>query len=69
MMTIIKNVKRDCVKDALALSGRVEVIDRLPLIDGVDLAGLVKISGHPDFEPSERVVVDSRGLRRTHHGG
>jgi acrylyl-CoA reductase (NADPH) len=56
-------------KDALALSGRAEVIRQFPLIAGIDLAGTVEASAHPGIAVGDRVVVNSWGLSQTHHGG
>ena len=56
-------------KDALAVSGRAEIIRQFPLIPGIDLAGTVEASSSPDFVVGDRVVVNGWGLSQTHHGG
>ncbi|MCK1290911.1 MDR family oxidoreductase [Bradyrhizobium sp. 30] len=56
-------------KDALALSGRTEVIRQFPLIPGIDLAGTVEASSYPGIAVGDRVVANSWGLSQTHHGG
>lgn len=56
-------------KDALALSGKAGVIQKFPLIPGIDLAGTVRQSSSPDFAAGERVLVNGWGLSQTHHGG
>ncbi len=56
-------------KDALALSGRSEVIRKFPLIPGIDLAGTVQASSYPGIAVGDRVVANSWGLSQTHHGG
>lgn len=56
-------------KDALALSGRSEVIKKFPLIPGIDFAGTVEASSHPGISVGDRVVANSWGLSQTHHGG
>lgn len=56
-------------KDALAVSGRAEIIRQFPLIPGIDLAGTVEASTSPDFAVGDRVVVNGWGLSQTHHGG
>lgn len=56
-------------KDALALSNERPVIQRYPLIPGIDLAGVVLASGHADFKPGDRVVLNGWHLSQTHHGG
>lgn len=56
-------------KDALALSGRSDIIRRFPLVGGIDFAGVVEASSFPGLEPGDRVVANSWGLSQTHHGG
>ena len=56
-------------KDALALSGQIPIIETFPLIPGIDLAGTVESSSHPDFTQGERVVLNGWELSQTHHGG
>jgi acrylyl-CoA reductase (NADPH) len=55
-------------KDGLALSGA-NIIKTLPLVPGIDLAGVVESSSDPRFAAGDRVVVNSWGLSQTHHGG
>jgi acrylyl-CoA reductase (NADPH) len=56
-------------KDAIALSGHMEVIKQFPLIPGIDLAGTVEASSYPGIEVGDRIVANSWGLSQTHHGG
>jgi acrylyl-CoA reductase (NADPH) len=56
-------------KDALAISGRTEIIRQFPLIPGIDLAGTVEASSYPGIAVGDRVVANSWGLSQTHHGG
>src|SRR5438034_10917287 len=56
-------------KDALAISGRAEVIRQFPLIPGIDFAGTVEASSYPGIAVGDRVVANSWGLSQTHHGG
>lgn len=56
-------------KDALAISGRAEIIQAFPLIPGIDLAGTVEASSHDGFSVGDRVVLNGWGLSQTHHGG
>ncbi len=56
-------------KDALALSGRLDVIKQFPLIPGIDFAGTVEASSYPGISVGDRVVANSWGLSQTHHGG
>src|SRR5207249_4996550 len=56
-------------KDALAVTGRSEVIRQFPLIAGIDLAGTVQASTHAGIAVGDRVVANGWGLSQTHHGG
>ena len=56
-------------KDALAITGRAEVIRQFPLVPGIDLAGTVEVSSYPGIAVGDRVVANSWGLSQTHHGG
>lgn len=56
-------------KDALAISGRSNVIRQFPLIAGIDFAGTVEQSSYPGISAGDRVVANGWGLSQTHHGG
>lgn len=56
-------------KDALAVTGRAEVIRQFPLIPGIDFAGTVEASSYPGIGVGDRVVANGWGLSQTHHGG
>ncbi|TCQ08942.1 acrylyl-CoA reductase (NADPH) [Rhizobium sp. PP-F2F-G36] len=56
-------------KDGMAVTGRLPVIQTFPLIPGIDLAGTVEASSHPDFKVGDRVVANGWGLSQSHHGG
>jgi acrylyl-CoA reductase (NADPH) len=55
-------------KDGLALTGKAPVVRRFPMIPGVDLAGVVEASTHPDYKPGDAVVLNGHGLGETHFG-
>src|SRR4029079_10696326 len=55
-------------KDALALTGRLPGM-RLPLVPGVDFAGTVTASSHPEFAKGEAVILNGWGCGERHHGG
>lgn len=55
-------------KDGLALTGKAPVVRRFPMIGGVDFAGTVEASTHPDWRPGDRVVLNGWGLGETHLG-
>jgi acrylyl-CoA reductase (NADPH) len=56
-------------KDGLALTGRSPVVRKFPMIPGIDFAGTVEESSHPDFKPGDKVVQNGFGLSETHYGG
>jgi acrylyl-CoA reductase (NADPH) len=56
-------------KDGLAITGRGVVVRRFPMIPGIDLAGVVEASSHPDFAAGDKVVANGWGLGETHFGG
>jgi acrylyl-CoA reductase (NADPH) len=56
-------------KDALAITGKSPVVRRFPMIPGIDLAGTVESSAHPDFKPGDIVLLNGTGLGETHLGG
>ena len=51
-------------KDGLALTGKAPVVRRFPMIPGIDFAGIVETSSHPDFKPGDAVVLNGWGTRR-----
>jgi acrylyl-CoA reductase (NADPH) len=56
-------------KDGLVLSGKSPIVSRFPMIAGVDLAGAVESSSHPDFRAGDEVLLNGYGLSQTHFGG
>lgn len=56
-------------KDALAVTGRGAVVRSWPLVPGIDLAGTVAASRHPDWHAGDAVVVTGWGLGENHWGG
>jgi acrylyl-CoA reductase (NADPH) len=55
-------------KDALAVTGRAPVVRRFPMIAGIDFAGTVETSTHPDWKPGDAVILNGWGLGETHLG-
>src|ERR687894_1014614 len=55
-------------KDGLALTGKAPVVRRFPMIPGIDFAGVVETSSHPEFKPGDRVVLNGWGTGETHLG-
>jgi acrylyl-CoA reductase (NADPH) len=56
-------------KDGLVMAGRPGVVQRYPMIAGIDLAGIVQSSLHPHFQPGDEVLLNGYGLSQTHYGG
>jgi acrylyl-CoA reductase (NADPH) len=55
-------------KDGLALTGKVPVVRRFPMIAGIDFAGTVTASSHPHFHVGDKVISNGWGLGETHLG-
>lgn len=56
-------------KDGLVVSGAIPLIQSFPMVPGIDLAGVVEMSDHPDWRPGDRVVANGWGLGERHWGG
>src|SRR5262249_1811708 len=56
-------------KDALALTGKAPIIRRWPMIPGIDLAGAVVASSHPDFKAGDEVILNGWEAGVSHYGG
>lgn len=56
-------------KDALAITGEGPVVRKFPMVPGVDLAGTVESSSHPDFKPGDAVLLNGWGVGEGHWGG
>jgi acrylyl-CoA reductase (NADPH) len=55
-------------KDGLAITGKAPVVRRFPMIPGIDFAGTVEASSHPDWKPGDKVILNGWGLGETHLG-
>jgi acrylyl-CoA reductase (NADPH) len=56
-------------KDGLAITGKSPVVRKFPLTPGIDFAGTVEASSHPDFKAGDRVVLNGWGVGEGHSGG
>jgi acrylyl-CoA reductase (NADPH) len=56
-------------KDGLAITGKAPVVRRYPMIPGIDLAGEVEASSHPDWKAGDKAILNGFGLGETHLGG
>jgi acrylyl-CoA reductase (NADPH) len=55
-------------KDGLAITGKAPVIRRFPLVPGIDFAGTVLASSHPEWKKGDKVILNGWGVGETHHG-
>ena len=55
-------------KDGLALTGKAPVVRRFPMIAGIDFAGTVEHSAHPQWKAGDKVVCTGWGMGETHLG-
>jgi acrylyl-CoA reductase (NADPH) len=55
-------------KDGLAVSGKAPVVRRFPMIAGIDFAGTVESSSHPDWKTGDKIILNGWGLGETHLG-
>lgn len=56
-------------KDALAITGKAPVVRKFPMVPGIDLAGTVEASSHPDYAVGDHVLLNGWGVGETHWGG
>ena len=55
-------------KDGLAVTGKAPVVRRFPMIAGIDFAGIVEQSSHPDWKAGDQVICNGWGMGETHLG-
>ena len=55
-------------KDGLAVAGKAPVVRRFPMIAGIDLAGTVEQSSHPQWKAGDKVICTGWGMGETHLG-
>jgi acrylyl-CoA reductase (NADPH) len=56
-------------KDGMVLNGLGRLVRSYPHVPGVDFAGTVAESAHPDFAPGDRVVLNGWRVGELHWGG
>lgn len=56
-------------KDALAITGAGKIVRQFPFVPGIDLAGAVLESEHPDYRPGDEVLLTGWGVGERHWGG
>lgn len=55
-------------KDGIAVTGRLPVVRRWPMVPGVDAAATVIASGHPAWQAGDEVILTGFGIGETHLG-
>ena len=55
-------------KDGLAVTGKAPVVRRFPMIAGIDFAGTVETSSHPQWKAGDKVICNGWGMGETHLG-
>src|ERR1700729_1570076 len=55
-------------KDGLAVTGKAPVVRRFPMIAGIDFAGTVEQSSHPQWKAGDKVICNGWGMGATHLG-
>ena len=56
-------------KDALAITGRGPIVRHFPMVPGIDFAGTVSASSHPEYQPGDKVLLTGWGVGEKHWGG
>jgi acrylyl-CoA reductase (NADPH) len=56
-------------KDGLAITGQSPVVRRFPMVPGIDFAGTVSQSSHPNWKAGDKVILNGWGVGETHCGG
>lgn len=56
-------------KDGLAITGQGPVVRKFPLVPGIDLAGTVIESAHPDYQAGDKVLLNGWGVGENYWGG
>jgi len=56
-------------KDALAITNKSPIVRKWPMVAGIDAAGVVEKSSHPDFKPGDAAILTGWGVGESHWGG
>jgi acrylyl-CoA reductase (NADPH) len=56
-------------KDALAITGQSPVVRQFPMVPGIDFAGTVQSSSHPNYKAGDKVLLNGWGVGEQHWGG
>jgi putative YhdH/YhfP family quinone oxidoreductase len=55
-------------KDALAIANKSPIVRKWPMVAGIDGAGVVEESAHPDWKPGDRAILNGWGVGESHWG-
>jgi acrylyl-CoA reductase (NADPH) len=55
-------------KDGLAITGKSPVVRKWPMVPGIDGAGEVIASSHPDWKPGDQFILNGWGVGEVHMG-
>jgi acrylyl-CoA reductase (NADPH) len=55
-------------KDGLAICNKSPIVRKWPMVAGIDGAGVVEQSSHPDWKPGDKVVLNGWGVGESHWG-
>ncbi|WP_150429941.1 MDR family oxidoreductase [Dechloromonas sp. CZR5] len=56
-------------KDGLLITGRIPLIRKFPMVPGIDFAGVVIESHHPEWRVGDKVLLNGYGVGEEHWGG
>lgn len=56
-------------KDALAITDKSPIVRSWPMVPGIDFAGVVEASSHPDWKPGEAAILTGWGVGESQWGG
>ncbi|MBE7635562.1 acryloyl-CoA reductase [Sneathiella sp. P13V-1] len=56
-------------KEGLAITGKSPVVRKFPMTPGIDVAGTVETSTHPDYKAGDKVILNGWGVGEVHPGG
>jgi len=56
-------------KDALAITNKSPIVRKWPMVAGIDAAGTVEKSSHPEFKPGDAAILMGWGVGENHWGG
>ena len=56
-------------KDGLAITGKMPVVRKYPMVPGIDFAGTVEASSNPKWKAGDKVILNGWGVGEGHWGG